>query len=113
MPADPEEYTYLWKDRIVSHPAILGGKPVIKGTRLSVEFVTDRICSIHTTVEAFLEEYSQVSKDDVYACIEYAATGSKLSNPAWVKFDQLMNEQEEQRRKKWLDDWREKNASAG
>ena len=43
MAVNPEEYTYLWKDRIVSHPEILGGKPIVKGTRLSVEFVTDRL----------------------------------------------------------------------
>ena len=113
MPVDPKDYTHLWKDRIVSHPEILGGKPIIRGTRLSVEFVTDWVCSVHTTIEAFLEEYSLVSKEDVQACLEYAATGAKLSNITWAELDQWMNEQEEQRKKKWLTEWQEKNATAG
>ncbi len=113
MPVDPKEYTYLWKGCIVSNPEILGGKPIIKGTRLSVEFVTDRVCSMHPTVEAFLEEYTQVTRDDVDACLEYAATGAKLSNTTWAELDQFMNEKEEHRKKKWLEEWVAKNASAG
>ena len=113
MPADPKEYTYLWKDRIVSHPAILGGKPIIKGTRLSVEFVTDRVCSIHTNVDAFLEEYTQVSGDDVRACLEYAATGARLSNVNRAEMDQRVSEEENQRKKEWLIEWQNKNATAG
>ena len=77
MTADPKEYTYLWKDRIVSHPEILGGKPIIKGTRLSVEFVTDALCGGNITEEEFLEEYSFVTWEDVYACLEYASTGGQ------------------------------------
>ena len=113
MPVDPKEYTYLWKDRIVSHPGILGGKPVIKGTRLSVEFVTDRVCTTHATVEAFLDEYTQVTRDDVNACLEYAATGAKLSNFDWAELDQEMNEKEEQRKRRWLTDWRNEDAASG
>ena len=54
MPIDPKEYTYLWKDRIVSHPEILGGKPIIKDTRLSVEFVTDMLRVVDVTEGWFL-----------------------------------------------------------
>jgi uncharacterized protein (DUF433 family) len=32
-----------WKDYIVADPAVLGGKPTIKGTRISVEFVIQRL----------------------------------------------------------------------
>ena len=113
MPVDPKDYTYLWKDRIVSHPNILGGKPIIKGTRLSVEFVTDRVCTSHFTVEDFLEQYAQVSEDDVRACLEYAATGARLSNVSWAELDQRLNEQEERRKKEWLKEWLNQNAAAG
>ncbi len=113
MPIDPKDYTHLWKDRIVSHPEILGGKPTIKGTRLSVEFVTDRVCSVHTTVEQFLKEYTQVTQEDVYACLEYAATGAKLSNITWAELNRRMDEEDEHRKKEWLAQWAEKNASAG
>ena len=33
----------LWQDRIVKDPQILGGKPIVKGTRLSVEFITNEL----------------------------------------------------------------------
>ncbi len=32
-----------WKDYIVADPEVLGGKPIIKGTRISVEFVVQRL----------------------------------------------------------------------
>ena len=113
MPINPRDYTYLWKDRIVSHPEILGGKPIVKGTRLSVEFVTDRVCSVHATMEGFLEEYTQITREDVHACLEYAATGAKLSNFTWADYDRWMDEEEARRKREWLADWKEKNASAG
>ena len=74
-----------------------------------MEFVTDRVCSIHTTVEAFLEEYTQITQDDIHACLEYAATGAKLPNTTWAELDPFMNEQEEHRKEEWA----EKNASDG
>lgn len=112
MAANPQEYTFLWKDRIVSHPGILGGKPIIKGTRLSVEFVTDTLCGGNITEEWFLEEY-QVTPEDVHACLEYASTGAKLSYISWAELDRWMDEQEERRKKKWLAEWAERNASSG
>lgn len=113
MPVDPNDYTYLWKDRIVSHPEVLGGKPIIKGTRLSVEFVTDRICNPHAVLERFLKEYTQLTEDDVQACLEYAATGAKLSKYTWAEIDREFNEEEERSKLKWLEDWKNRNASAG
>lgn len=38
-----EEINMNWKDHIVSDPEILAGKPTIKGTRLSVELILDRL----------------------------------------------------------------------
>ena len=108
MAVDPNKYTYLWKDRIVSHPEILGGKPIIKGTRLSVEFVTDRLCGGNFTEEEFVEEYSGVTLDDVRAAMEYAASGAKLSDFRWAEFDQWMDKYEEQKKEKWLADWKAK-----
>ena len=113
MPIDPGDYTNLWRNRIVSHPEILGGKPIIKGTRLSVEFVTDRVCSVHVTIDGFLKEYTQVTQEDVHACMEYAATGAELSNSSWADHDRLMDEEEAKRKREWLAEWQEKNASAG
>ena len=61
-----------WHDRITTDPGILGGKPVIKGTRVSVEFVIDLLGRGWTT-EQILREYDQLSEDDLQACLAYAA----------------------------------------
>ena len=54
MPVDPKKYTYLWKDHIVSHPEIPGGKPIIKAPRLSAELVTDNLDSGNFTEAEFV-----------------------------------------------------------
>src|SRR5207302_6051530 len=51
-------------DRIVSDPAILGGKPCIKGTRISVEFILELIAS-RSTVAEIVRKYPQLTPDDV------------------------------------------------
>ena len=56
-----------------------------------------------------MEEYTQITQDDIHACLEYAATGAKLPNTTWAELDQFMNEQEEHRKEEWA----EKNASDG
>ena len=113
MAVDPKEYTNLWKDRIVSHPEILGGKPIVKGTRLSVEFVTDRLCGGNFTEYEFVEEYRNVTLEDVYAALEYAATGAKLSDFSWTDYEHCLDKEEDRRKEKWLADWKKKNATAG
>ena len=36
-----------WRDRIIVDPDVLVGKPVIKGTRLAVEFIIDLLARVH------------------------------------------------------------------
>lgn len=52
---------------------ILGGKPIIKGSRISVEFVMEWIAS-GGTVESFYKEYSYLPKGSVEEAILYAAS---------------------------------------
>jgi uncharacterized protein (DUF433 family) len=59
-----------WKERIVSDKNILLGKPVIKGTRLSVEHVLDRLAN-GWSEEMILESYPFISKDDILAVFAY------------------------------------------
>ena len=61
-----------WQDRIVLDPAILTGKPTIKGTRIAVEFVVD-LMARGWSVEDILREYDHLSADDVQACLSYAS----------------------------------------
>ena len=61
-----------WEDRIVTDPAILIGKPVIKGTRLSVEFVVDLLANGWSEAE-ILRNYPGLTLADIRACLAYAS----------------------------------------
>lgn len=61
-----------WQDRIVNDPDILGGKPIVKGTRISVESIIDLLGRGWTT-EQVVREYDHISADDVQACLAYAS----------------------------------------
>lgn len=57
-----------WQERIVLDPEILAGKPVIKGTRLAVEFIID--LSAHGwSEEEILKNYPGLTREDIQACL--------------------------------------------
>ena len=58
--------------KIVVNPRILGGKPIIEGTRISVEFILDLLASDVSEAE-ILEDYPHLTKEDIHACLRYAA----------------------------------------
>jgi len=60
-----------WKDKITVDPNILAGKPIIKGTRIAVEFILD-LLSNDWTVENILKNYPQLKKEDITAVLKYA-----------------------------------------
>lgn len=59
-------------DRITYDPAILGGKPIIKGTRISVQFILE-LLSAEMSIDDILVEYPHLTREDVLAAINYAA----------------------------------------
>jgi len=61
-----------WQERIVIAPEILTGKPVIKGTRLSVDFIVDLLAQGWTEAE-ILENYPGITVEDIRACLSYAS----------------------------------------
>lgn len=61
-----------WKDRIVIDPEILVGKPVIKGTRLAVEFIIDLLAKGWSESQ-IIQNYPGVTGDDIRACLQYAS----------------------------------------
>lgn len=65
-----------WQDRIVSDPAIMAGKPTIKGTRLAVDFLLDRLADGWSELE-LLENYPRLSPDDLRAVFAYASESVK------------------------------------
>jgi len=66
--------------RITADPHILTGKPVIKGTRLSVEYILN-LLGHGATIEELLQEYNGLVPEDVQACLLFAA---KTLNPVTV-----------------------------
>ena len=58
-------------DRITIDPAVLTGKPVIKGTRLSVEFVVGLMAQGWNEAE-ILRNYPGITREDILACLAYA-----------------------------------------
>jgi len=61
-----------WQDHITLDPAILAGKPIVKGTRLSVEFIIDLLAQGWSESE-ILRNYPGVTSDDIHACLMYAS----------------------------------------
>ena len=61
-----------WEDRITIDPAVLVGKPVVKGTRLAVEFIIDLLAQGWTEAQ-ILDNYPGLTSDDVHACLSYAS----------------------------------------
>ncbi len=60
-----------WQERIAADPSVLLGKPVIKGTRLSVEFVVGLLAQ-GWAEEDVLRNYPGIAREDIQACLQYA-----------------------------------------
>ena len=58
-------------DRIIANPEIFGGKPIIRGMRISVELILSLLAQ-GESVEAILDDYPELEGDDVRACLAYA-----------------------------------------
>jgi len=56
------------QERIILDKEILNGKPIIKGTRISVEFILELLSSGMRT-EDILKEYPHLKKEDILAAI--------------------------------------------
>jgi uncharacterized protein (DUF433 family) len=63
-------------DRITSDSAILGGKPIIRGTRISVEMILEWMAS-GATRDQIVEKHPHLTPDDVEQAIGYAAAAVK------------------------------------
>jgi len=59
-----------WRSRITVDPSVLVGKPIIKGTRIAVEFILELLAN-GWTLEDILRNYPQLKKEDVRAALKY------------------------------------------
>ena len=66
-----------WNERIVIDPGILVGKPVIKGTRLTVEFIIDLFAQGWIEKD-IITNYPGVTPQDIQACLAYASETLKI-----------------------------------
>ena len=68
-------------ERITVDPKVVTGKPVIKGTRLTVEFILNLLAHGATTA-AILDEYKGLTTEDIQACLLFA--GESLSRAEFM-----------------------------
>lgn len=61
-----------WQDHIQTDPSVLAGKPIIKGTRLSVDFLLDLLAEGWTETQ-ILENYPQLSSEALQAVFALSA----------------------------------------
>jgi uncharacterized protein (DUF433 family) len=57
--------------RISSRPDVFGGKPIVRGMRISVELVLSLLAQ-GESIESLLEDYPDLEPDDIRACLAYA-----------------------------------------
>lgn len=58
-------------ERITANPAIFGGKPIIRGMRISVELIISLLAQ-GESIEAILDDYPGLERADILACLAYA-----------------------------------------
>jgi uncharacterized protein (DUF433 family) len=66
-----------WQTRITVDPDVLVGKPIIKGTRLAVEFIIDLLAQGWSSDE-ILRNYPNIALEDIQACLSYASASLQL-----------------------------------
>lgn len=66
-----------WRERIETNTKIFVGKPIIKGTRIAVDFILDLLAQGWTR-EKILKNYPQLKDDDIKAALEYSVHALKL-----------------------------------
>ncbi len=76
-----------WQERITVDPGILVGKPVVKGTRLAVEFIMDLLAQ-GWSVEEILRNYPGLTQADIQACLGYASAILKAEKV--YRFEKVM-----------------------
>ena len=65
-----------WKQYIESHPGILFGKPAVKGTRIPVDLLLEKLAAGHSN-EELLKAYPRLTLNDIHACLLFAAESAK------------------------------------
>ncbi|HZU67093.1 MAG TPA: DUF433 domain-containing protein [Ktedonobacteraceae bacterium] len=67
------------KPQIISDPKIMVGKPVIKGTRITVGLILRKLAA-GQTVEQILEDYPHITREEIHAALEFAAESVRFDH---------------------------------
>ena len=67
------------KNRIEINPQVLVGKPLIKGSRIAVEFIIELLAN-GWTYDQILKNYPKLKKEDIRAALEYSASALKFES---------------------------------
>ena len=70
-----------WRERVVSTPEVLRGKPRIRGTRIPVSLILGYL-SAEYTYSKIIEEFPDLKKQDILACLDYARELSEIEHVA-------------------------------
>jgi uncharacterized protein (DUF433 family) len=76
-----------WTGRIVADPAILAGKPVVRGTRLSVELILELLAAGESE-QSILEDYPGLTREDILGCL--AASSGVTPKPGFSPLPTLV-----------------------
>jgi uncharacterized protein (DUF433 family) len=74
----PKMKDQLLLERITFNPKVMAGKPVIKGTHLTVELILSLLAHSATIAE-ILQEYKGLVEEDIQACLLFAAQSENFS----------------------------------
>ncbi|HAX48176.1 MAG TPA: DUF433 domain-containing protein [Ignavibacteria bacterium] len=65
-----------WKEHIESNPKVMFGKPVIKGTRIPVDLILEKL-SLGENIDQLLKSYPSIKIESIYACLKFASESVK------------------------------------
>jgi len=65
-----------WKEHIETNPKVMFGKPVIKGSRIPVDLILEKL-SLGESIEQLLKAYPSITKESIFACLSFAAESVK------------------------------------
>ncbi len=72
-----------YKDKIISNPEIMLGKPIVRGTRITVEVIL-KCLSEDMSIDEILAAYPSLTKDDIMASLSY--TTSVISQEELIEY---------------------------
>jgi uncharacterized protein (DUF433 family) len=79
--------------RITQDPAVMGGKPCIRGMRITVGMIVGQI-GAGRTVDELLIDYPYLQRDDILEALRYAACARRNVRSNWLRIDEATNRYE-------------------